>query len=67
LLGRALLRGRGHPAAQQVGIQVGHLIDGQVAHLDLIARVGGLPVGDKLRGELARYRTLLAGAAFDYQ
>ncbi|MCY1534104.1 hypothetical protein D9M68_694620 [compost metagenome] len=63
----ALLLCRGHPAAQQVGVQVWYLLDCQVANLDSISRVSGLPMRDELLGELAGNRTLLAGAAFDYQ
>ena len=66
-LGLALLLGRGHPAAEQVAIQMRHLVHGQITHLDLVARVGGLPVGDKLFGKLTGDRTLLTGAAFDNQ
>jgi hypothetical protein len=46
---------------------VWHLINRKVAHLELIGRIGSRPVGDKLRSQLTRNRTLLAGAAFDYQ
>ncbi|MNE72276.1 hypothetical protein D3C80_1682020 [compost metagenome] len=63
----ALLTGRGHPATQQVGVQVRYLLDRQVADLDLIGWVNSLPLGDELLGELTRNRALLAGAAFDYQ
>jgi len=67
LLGFTLLPGRRHPAAQQVGVQMRHLINRKVTHLDLIRRIGSLPVGDKLRSQLTRNRTLLTGAAFNYQ
>ncbi|MNT39299.1 hypothetical protein D3C72_1755300 [compost metagenome] len=67
LLARALLVGGLHPAPQQVGIEVRHLVDGEVADLDLIGRMGALPLGDEVLGQLAGNGTLLAGAAFDNQ
>ncbi|MCY1182785.1 hypothetical protein D9M73_233610 [compost metagenome] len=41
--------------------------DGQVADLDLVGRIGGLPLGDEIAGQLAGYGTLLTGTAFDNQ
>ncbi|MNC19958.1 hypothetical protein D3C75_678980 [compost metagenome] len=56
-----------HPATQQVGVQVRHRVHGQVAHTDLIGRVGGLPLLDEITGQLTGNGILLAGAAFDDQ
>ncbi|MNC47715.1 hypothetical protein D3C75_967930 [compost metagenome] len=66
LVAVALLFGL-HPATEQVGIQVRHRVDGQVAQGDLVARMGGLPLADEVTGQLPGDRTLLAGAAFDYE
>ena len=60
-----LLLARGHPATQQGGIEVRHRLGSHIANLNLISRMRSLPVGDELLGQLAGYRTLLAGAAFD--
>src|SRR5690606_23999979 len=63
----ALLLGGLHPATEQGGVQVRHRLDGQVADLHLILRVGLAPLGDEVAGQLAGNGTFLAGAAFDYE
>ncbi|MNH16670.1 hypothetical protein D3C79_763190 [compost metagenome] len=65
--GRAALFLRLHPATEQVGVQVRHRGHGQVAHGDLVSRVGSLPLLDEVTGQLTGNGILLAGAAFDDQ
>lgn len=61
----ATLSSRYHPATQQVCVHVRYGIEGHVTNDDLICWMGSLPLVDKLLGQLARNRLLLAGAAFD--
>ncbi|MOA21612.1 hypothetical protein D3C78_1421140 [compost metagenome] len=63
----AVLIDRLHPATQQIGVQVRHLLDSQVADGDLVGRMGGLPLGEEVAGQLAGNGTFLTGTAFDNQ
>src|SRR5690606_34895327 len=65
LLGRALLLGRLHPAAQQIAVQVRDRLLAEIPNLNAVAAMSDFPLLDKGFGKLTGYRTLLAGTAFD--